>query len=218
MAELMIKNVDIYWSHQSPYCYFALDRILALQARQDVKASLRLVLPGVLRNPDKFRNASPLEETYFFKDVRRTADYLGLPYGEATPYPVSMQPETVFRAAARQPRIHRLYHLTAAADQIGRGWEFLDQVTRLIWDGTVSNWHRGGLLQNAVQRAGLDFQRLDQLAFERSEAYDRLFASNHEALLAAGHWGVPTFVYRDEAFFGQDRFDQLLWRMSAADS
>lgn len=209
----MDKSVDIYWSHQSPYCYFALDRILALRTRPDVSISLRLVLPGVLRNPGKFQNASSLEESYFFQDVRRTADYLGLPYGEADPYPVAMQPGTVFRAASEQPRIHHVYYLTAAADQVGSGWEFLDQVTRLIWDGTTSNWHRGDQLQNAVSRAGLNYDQLVRRADEQSEEFDHIFASNHQALLDAGHWGVPTFVYRNEAFFGQDRFDQLMWRM-----
>jgi len=32
-------------------------------------------------------------------------------------------------------------------------------------------------------------------------------------MYAAGHWGVPLMVYRDEPFYGQDRFDQLLWRI-----
>jgi len=29
----------------------------------------------------------------------------------------------------------------------------------------------------------------------------------------AGHWGVPLMVYKAEPFYGQDRFDQLLWRI-----
>jgi 2-hydroxychromene-2-carboxylate isomerase len=32
-------------------------------------------------------------------------------------------------------------------------------------------------------------------------------------LRAAGHWGVPTMVFEGEPFFGQDRFDMLVWRM-----
>lgn len=31
--------------------------------------------------------------------------------------------------------------------------------------------------------------------------------------LAAGHRGVPTVIFAGEAFFGQDRFDVLMWRM-----
>ena len=30
---------------------------------------------------------------------------------------------------------------------------------------------------------------------------------------AVGHWGVPTFVFQDEPFFGQDRIETLLWRL-----
>ena len=37
--------------------------------------------------------------------------------------------------------------------------------------------------------------------------------ANHAALDAAGHWGVPTMVLRNEPFFGQDRIDTLRWRL-----
>lgn len=210
----MSKIVDVYWSHQSPYCYFALDRLLALNTRPDVEVTLRLVLPGLLRNPGRFKDASVLEEDYFFRDVQRTADFLNLPYAEASPYPVEMQPGTVFRAEPEQSRVHHLYHLTAAADELGRGWEFIDRVTRLIWDGTTRDWHVGHLLADAVASAGLDHDELLAMAAGNCDRYQRVFAANHEELMAAGHWGVPTFVFDREPFFGQDRFRQLLWRMN----
>ena len=28
-----------------------------------------------------------------------------------------------------------------------------------------------------------------------------------------GHWGVPLFSFNNEAFFGQDRLNVLLWRL-----
>ena len=212
----MTRKIEVYWSHQSPYCYFALDRILALDARPDVEVVLRPVLPGLLRNAAFFEGTSERAERYFFLDVARTAAFLGLPYGEARPYPTEMQPGTVFRAATDQPRIHRLYHLTAAANEQGRGWAFLDQVARRIWDGTTQDWHTDAVLGPAVTRAGLDYGDLVRCAETDSARYDREFAANHERLLAAGHWGVPTFVYEGEPFFGQDRFDQLVWRMGVA--
>ncbi|MEM7226637.1 MAG: hypothetical protein AAF495_26935 [Pseudomonadota bacterium] len=58
----MARRVEVYWSHQSPYCYFALDRILALDRRDDVAVQLRLVLPGVLRNPEVFSSATEIVE------------------------------------------------------------------------------------------------------------------------------------------------------------
>jgi 2-hydroxychromene-2-carboxylate isomerase len=209
----MVKLVDVYWSHQSPYCYFALDRILDLDRRPDVEVALRPVLPGVLRIPEVFADVPEIAQRYFAHDVERTAAFLGLPYGEPRPHPVAFQPGTLFRAARDQPRIHRLYHLTAAANERGRGWAFLDRVTRLIWDGTSRDWHSGGALRSAIERAGLDYAELARQAEAEVRRFGRGFAANHDALRRAGHWGVPTFVYEGEPFFGQDRFDQLLWRM-----
>ena len=99
-----MKKVDVYWSHQSPYCYFAMDRILALNFQPDVDVVLRPVLPGVLRMPEIFADASEIEQRYFDLDTKRTAAFLGLPYGEARPNPVEFQLGTLFRAAKEQPR------------------------------------------------------------------------------------------------------------------
>ena len=33
------------------------------------------------------------------------------------------------------------------------------------------------------------------------------------AQTGAGHWGVPLMVFQGEPFFGQDRIEDLTWRM-----
>ncbi len=39
-------------------------------------------------------------------------------------------------------------------------------------------------------------------------------AHHHQGLYhLAGHWAVPMMVFGGEAFFGQDRVDQLKWRL-----
>ena len=208
-----MKIVDVYWSHQSPYCYFALDRILQLCERQNVQVNLKPVLPGVLRNPEVFSDAPLVEQRYFDLDTHRTAEFLGLPYGEAQPYPIEFQSGTLFRAAENQPRIFKLYYLTAAANDTDHGWEFLNRVTRLIWGGNHKDWHKANALQEAIEKADLDYDELSKMAAENITKYDSEFALNHKRLLETGHNGVPTFAYENEPFFGQDRFDQLLWRM-----
>lgn len=209
----MIRTVEVYWSHQSPYCYFALDRVLALKEREDVDVVLRPVLPGVIRDPNTFGDRDEREQRYFLLDVRRTADFLGLPYDEARPYPVEFLPGTLYRAAERQPRVFHLYRLTAAAIEIGQGWTFLDRISRLIWDGSTENWHEERVLRSAVESAGLDYDDLAARADAGKSGYERQLAENREAMLRAGHWGVPLFVFDAEPFYGQDRFDQLVWRL-----
>ena len=38
-------------------------------------------------------------------------------------------------------------------------------------------------------------------------------APAEEAQREGGHYGVPLMVFNGVPFFGQDRFDQLKWRM-----
>ena len=45
------------------------------------------------------------------------------------------------------------------------------------------------------------------------DRYEAVIADNEKAHADSGHWGVPTFVFANEPFFGQDRIDLLIWRM-----
>ncbi len=60
---------------------------------------------------------------------------------------------------------------------------------------------------------GLNLAELDAEAIADAEALDAEIHTNQAALEAAGHWGVPTFVFDGEPFFGQDRIEMALWRM-----
>ncbi len=209
----MAQRVDVYWSHNSPYCYLALDRILALSRQPDVDVVLRLVLPGLMRNADRFVDAEPVEEAYFLRDAARTAAFLGVPFGWPQPWPVAFLDGNLYRAAPDQPRAWRLYNLNAAAREQGRGWGFIEHVSPLIWNGLTEDWNKDENLVPAVERAGFDYAELCRRADEGAAQFKRDFARNHEDLLVAGHWGVPVFVVDGEPFYGQDRFDQLLWRL-----
>ena len=208
-----MKTVDFFWSHQSPYCYFTLDRLIKLNQHKDVEVRLNVVLPGVLRIADAFADRGQLEIDYFNHDVARTAAFLGLDFGEADPYPVEFRPGSKWIAAAEQPRINKLNYLTQAANELGQGWDFLNQVAQLIWDGKTQNWHEGDHIPLAVERAGIDYTRLLEHMEANKHSYDVIFAANNKKMMAAGHWGVPCYVYNGEAFYGQDRFDQLVWRL-----
>ncbi len=207
------QSVTLYWSLRSPYCYFVLDRALAMASRPDVVLNLRIVLPGVFRFPKRFAEQGEQRFTYFFLDCKRTAEFLGLPYARPRPDPVLFEPDGR-HASQDQPFIYRLSHLALLANRRGKGLDFLDHVMRLLWDGRTKNWDRGDKLAQAVASAGLDLDELDAaIAKQRDSLQDELLA-NGEALVACGHWGVPTFVVDGEPFFGQDRFDQVLWRLT----
>ena len=203
---------DLYWSMRSPFCYLVLDRVLDLIERFDVEGRLRIVYPIAIRNPGFFDTAPAHYRPYHIRDAARIAAYYGIPYRRPVPDPI-VQDLASGRIAAEQPHIHRLTRLAAAAAERGQGFAFLDHVMRLLWDGQTDDWDQTYHLGNAMHRAGLDPEALELDAYERSEHYDTAIAANQAAQIKAGHSGVPLFVFEGEPFFGQDRFDLLVWRM-----
>ena len=115
--------------------------------------------------------------------------------------------------AEEQPHIHRLSRLGVAAAERGRGLAFIDEVSRIIWSGEVAGWNEGDHLARASERAGLDLAELDAAIEKDPRHFDAEIEQNQKDHEAAGHWGVPTMVRDGEAFFGQDRFDVLVWRL-----
>ena len=105
-----------------------------------------------------------------------------------------------------------LTRLGVVAEEKGRGIEFADEVSRLIWQGT-ENWHQGEHLAEASARAGLSLPELDEVQAAERERLTAVIEQNQADHEAAGHWGVPTCAFEGEPFFGQDRLDVLLWRL-----
>ena len=209
-AELL--TVSLYWSFRSPYSYVVLPRVIALQHRFLVEIDLRIVHPAAIRNPAYFARMDALARPYFLRDSARVAAFHGLPFRRPVPDPITQDPVSL-EIAAEQPLARQLGYLGIAAVEQGRGLAFAADVSTLLWDGRVTGWDQGEHLCAAAARAGLRLQDLIQAINGREADYEARLAANGEALRAAGHWGVPTFVFEDEPFFGQDRFDLLMWRL-----
>src|SRR5262249_31289638 len=146
--------------------------------------------PASLFTPDNLKRIK-----YIQLDWPRRAEMLGLPHAWPSPDPIVQDMKT-FQIAAEQPYIHRLTYLGIAAQQRSRGIEFAAQVSRLIFGGT-RDWHLGDHLAEAAARAGLDLSEMER-AIADAARYRQEVEYNQEALKAAGHWGVPTFVYQGE--------------------
>ncbi len=211
MVDLAL-SFDLFWSFRSPYCYLALDRILAIHRDYDVEVRVRPIYPIAVRQPDFFKNTNPLYRPYHTLDSHRVAESLGIPFRRPLRDPIQMDMETS-ALVPEQPYIFRLTRLGLAAVMAGSGLQFLDQVSRIIWDGTVDGWDQGDHLARAMTRAGLDAEKLEQDIAADPDKFDAALEANQEAHEAAGHWGVPLMVFEDEPFYGQDRVDLLLWRM-----
>jgi 2-hydroxychromene-2-carboxylate isomerase len=208
----MTLAFDLYWSFRSPYCYLALRRLLQIHAEYDVEITVRPIYPIAVRSPDFFKHVHPNYRRYHLLDSKRVAEYLGIPYRRPVPDPIVQDMQTNV-IASKQPYIYRLTRLGMAAVTAGAGLAFLREVSPVLWDGSVDGWNQGPHLGDATARAGLDLATLEREITTGAAGLDALIQQNHGALVAAGHWGVPTTVFRGEPFFGQDRIELLLWRM-----
>jgi len=204
--------IDVFWSFRSPYSYLATPRLVRLAAEYLLDVRVRVVLPIAVRDPEFFTRVNPLWPPYLLRDTMRIAEREGIPYGWPRPDPI-VQEFPSRRIAAEQPYIHRLTRLGIEAVRRGRGLPFIDEVSRVIWGGTIDGWHQGTHLADAARRAGLDLAALEASIAVDPADRDAEVVANQEALAAAGHWGVPTMVFEGEPFFGQDRLDLLVWRL-----
>jgi len=208
----MTLQVDLFWSFRSPYSYLALPKVMRLVAEFDLDVRARPVYPLAVRSPDFFKRTDPLFASYVRRDSARVAERDGIPFRFPRPDPIVQDMKTL-EIATEQPYIRRLTRLGAAAQLAGRGLALIDEVSRLLWDGQVENWNQGDHLGQATARAGFDLAALEAAIATDPAPYDAAIEQNQRDQRAAGHWGVPTFVFRGEPFFGQDRIDPLLWRM-----
>jgi 2-hydroxychromene-2-carboxylate isomerase len=208
----MTQTYDLYWSFRSPYSYLVTARLVELEHDYDVRANVRVVYPIAVREPDFFVKSDPLWVSYLMTDCYRTAEFVGLPFSWPRPDPVKIDMATR-TYPKEQPHIHRLTQLGVAATEAGKGLAFLDEISRTIWGGSTPDWHLGDHLAQATARAGLDLAALDAIVAAESERLNAVIEDNQVAQRAAGHYGVPLMAYDNQPFFGQDRFDQMKWRM-----
>lgn len=210
----MSETVDVFWSFRSPYSRLVTADLLQLREDYDVDVQLRVVLPLAVRNPNAlFDPSNRKPPLYIARDSVRRGEMLGRPIVfPIDPDPI-VQDFRTMAVAKEQPYIYRLSKLGVEANRRGRGVELADRVAALIFGGT-RGWDKGDLLKDAVADAGLDLDQLDA-AIEGGDHLEEI-ARNQDALDAAGHWGVPTMVFRGEPFFGQDRIDTLRWRLDHA--
>jgi 2-hydroxychromene-2-carboxylate isomerase len=205
----MTEPIDVYYSFRSPYSYLATPDMAALGRDYEVDVHLRVVLPIAVRSSDFFSPANVQWVRYIQLDWPRRAEFLGMPHVWPSPDPIVQDLKTL-KIAEEQPYIFRLSKLGVEAERQGKGAAFALHVSGLIFSGT-KGWDDPAHLGAAVAKAGLDLDQMDAAIADGDHLQE--IERNQDALAASGHWGVPTFVFRGEPFFGQDRVELLRWRL-----
>jgi 2-hydroxychromene-2-carboxylate isomerase len=203
--------IDLYFSFRSPYSYLILPRILKLKKESNIDINFKLVYPIAIRMPDWFEKKNILFFLSTMSDFKKKAKQLDMPLN----LPVKPDPikQNIFTAkiAKNQPYIFDICHLGQEMTDRGFGLEFAYKLSTKIW--SVKNWNKDEHLVEILSEFNIELPEIRETIKNNEKALIEKIKQNQVEQLDAGHHGVPLSVYKEEYFFGQDKFNDLIERM-----
>lgn len=189
-------RISLYFDFVSPYSWLGLER--ALRIDPEVEADWRLHPVVYAKLLDETGLVGPAESEakrcHLLWDVARQAAGLGLPFVGPPAHPFrSLEALRLMMVLRNHPRALELAAILARA-----AWTEGRDLTQI------------GVLEDVVGRSGLDpAPWVDRISMPETK---RSLAESTAAALERGIFGVPTFEWEGELFWGQDRLDDLLAR------
>ena len=87
--------------------------------------------------------------------------------------------------------------------------DFALEISSLIFGGG-KDWNKDEELIKASSNIGLDFYEMKKKVSGNESKLVEEIKNNQKDQLEVGHHGVPLSVYKNNYFFGQDKFDDLV--------
>jgi 2-hydroxychromene-2-carboxylate isomerase len=193
----MAKLVDYYFATISPFMYLGHERLVALARRHGATIAVKPINFGEVFPVSgglPLSKRAPQRQAYRLTELQRWSEHLNIPLNRQPKYfPVNGDLAAYWILAAGEQGLARALDLTGA-------------VGRAIWVQERDVASEGTLVAIAGE-LGLDASALARRA-AAAEIADRYKALTQEAI-ERKVFGAPTYVYRDELFWGQDRLDFL---------
>jgi 2-hydroxychromene-2-carboxylate isomerase len=179
-----MKTIDYYLHPASPWTYLGHERFAAIARRHGAAINVKPVDFGVIFPQSgglPLPKRAPQRQAYRLMELRRWKEYLGLPFViQPKHFPVNGNPAAALICAAPEAK-----RMALAGELLAALWR------------DDRNLADPGLLKEIGSRYGA--AEGDVAAFERYT----------DEALKRGVFGAPSYVYRDEIFWGQDRLEFL---------
>jgi 2-hydroxychromene-2-carboxylate isomerase len=189
------KTIDYYFSPMSPWTYFGHGRLQDIAGRHGAVIAPKPVDYGrifPLSGGLPVTKRPPQRQAYRLVELERWHKYLGLP--------MNIQPRFF-------PYDGKLAALVIiAAGHTGKDMQLALAFMRGCW-AEEKNMADETEVVAAIRAAGLDSDALLKQANAPDTA--RQFDAFTDEAIARQVFGAPTYVYRDELFWGQDRLEFL---------
>jgi 2-hydroxychromene-2-carboxylate isomerase len=192
----MAKIVDYYFAPMSPWTYLGHPRFDAMLARHGAQVNVKPVDYGKIFPVSgglPLKQRAPQRQAYRMMELKRWREQIGMP--------LTLEPK--FFPVAADPAAQ----LIIAADEsagTAKAMQFAFAALRACW-AEERNIADAETLRAIASEQGLDADQLARAAGAAKAKYD---AYTQEAI-DRGVFGAPSFVYKEEIFWGQDRLDSL---------
>jgi 2-hydroxychromene-2-carboxylate isomerase len=190
------KVIDYYLTLISPWAYLGSQRFAEIVKHHGAEVRVKPVNFGEIfprTGGLPLAKRAPERQAYRLVELKRWSEHLGIP--------IHQQPAHF--PAAEQTAAH---FVIAAGDVGGDALALAQAFGRAVWE-QQRDIADAATCKAIVKETGHDATAL------LAAAADPAIAARHAALteeaVARGVFGAPSYVYRDEIFWGQDRLDFL---------
>jgi 2-hydroxychromene-2-carboxylate isomerase len=191
-----MENVPFYFDPISPFVWLATKQLARIEST-GVHVTIEPVLfAGLLKaHGSKGPAEIPAKREAMFRDVMRLADAQGLTFCGPPGHPFNPLLALRMCTAIPSPSARKRFAFALAQSCWEKGLDISD----------------AAVLRQVAKECDLNGEAL-QGAATSPEIKAALIAATNDAI-ARGVFGVPTFVYQNELFWGADRIDALLRRI-----
>ncbi len=189
--------IEFYFDCSSPWTYLAFTEILSLSQRNDLEIEWKPVLVGgvfntVNQDVYEFRKKpNPLKLNYSNDDLHLWSKVRGISISFPKVFPVNSV--KAMRGCLFAKKENQLV-------------EFANNVFQAYWS-EGQDISQENLLFDIADNSNLDTEEFKK--FIASQEAKDLLIKNTDELIRRGGFGSPTFFYKEQMFFGNDRLHLL---------
>ena len=194
-----MARIDYFFATVSPYTYLAGTRLEGIAARHGAEVAwkpLDILALFARTGGTAPRDRHPARQAYRLQELRRQAAKAGLPINlRPAHWPTNPAPSSYALIAAAKTE--------AGADPTRMG-ALVHAVTRACW-AEGRDIAEDDVIRDVLGAEGFDPALVDSGMLAGAEEYGR----NLEEAVSRNVFGAPFYLVGEEAFWGQDRLDDL---------
>jgi 2-hydroxychromene-2-carboxylate isomerase len=190
-------KIEYFYGISSPFAYLGSARLQFLSKKYNIEIIEKLcdLVGGIFTKtgglPVPQRSAQ--RQKYRLDELKRWSEFLNIK--------INLKPKFF---PPKDPHISGKY--TIAANLLGVKLVFGHELLKQIWseEKDISDEKNIEAVSNLYK---LNFKELSDLA--KSEKISKIYQDNTQEAVAKNVFGSPTYIYKNELFWGQDRLDFL---------